>query len=48
MSIKDGLNLKNTVKSALEMMVGNRKVVVKKALDETQTLFDSMMQEYFG
>ena len=24
------------------------KVVVQKALDEAQTLFDSLMQEYFG
>ena len=24
------------------------KVVVQKALDETQLLFDSLMQEYFG
>ena len=24
------------------------KVAVQKALDETQTLFDSLMQEYFG
>lgn len=49
MGIKDdGLNLKNTVKSVIEMMAGNWKVAVQKALDETQTLFDSMMQEYFG
>ena len=26
----------------------NSKVVVQKALDEAQTLFDSLMQEYFG
>ena len=24
------------------------KVIVQKALDEAQTLFDSLMQEYFG
>ena len=24
------------------------KIVVQKALDEAQTLFDSLMQEYFG
>ena len=28
--------------------VDKSKVAVKKALDETQTLFDSLMQEYFG
>ena len=28
--------------------VDNSKVVVQKALDEAQTLFDSLMQEYFG
>ena len=28
--------------------VDKSKVVVKKALDETQTLFDSLMQKYFG
>lgn len=28
--------------------VDKSKVVVQKALDETQTLFDSLMQEYFG
>ena len=28
--------------------VGKSKVAVQKALDETQTLFDSLMQEYFG
>ena len=46
--LKDGLNLKNTVKSVIEMMAGNWKVAEQKVLDETQTLFDSMMQEYFG
>ena len=28
--------------------VDKSKVVVQKALDEAQTLFDSLMQEYFG
>ncbi|MFR7818588.1 MAG: hypothetical protein ACLU22_14355 [Clostridium sp.] len=28
--------------------VDKSKVAVQKALDETQTLFDSLMQEYFG
>jgi type I restriction enzyme S subunit len=28
--------------------VNKSKVAVQKALDETQMLFDSLMQEYFG
>ena len=28
--------------------VNKSKVVVQQALDEAQTLFDSLMQEYFG
>jgi type I restriction enzyme S subunit len=28
--------------------VDKSKVVVQKALNESQTLFDSLMQEYFG
>ena len=28
--------------------IDKSKVVVQKALDEAQTLFDSLMQEYFG
>ena len=28
--------------------VNKSKVAVQKALDETQLLFDSLMQEYFG
>ena len=28
--------------------VDKSKVAVQKALDEAQTLFDSLMQEYFG
>ena len=28
--------------------VDKSKAAVKKALDETQVLFDSLMQEYFG
>ena len=31
-----------------KMQVDKSKVAVQKALDETQTLFDSLMQEYFG
>ena len=31
-----------------EEQVDKSKVAVQKALDETQTLFDSLMQEYFG
>lgn len=31
-----------------KMQVHKSKVAVQKALDETQTLFDSLMQEYFG
>lgn len=28
--------------------VNKSKVAIQKALDEAQTLFDSLMQEYFG
>ena len=28
--------------------IGKSKVAVQKALDETQLLFDSLMQKYFG
>ena len=34
--------------AALVAQVDKSKVAVQKALDETQTLFDSLMQEYFG
>ena len=34
--------------TAFVEQVDKSKVVVQKALDETQTLFDSLMQEYFG
>jgi type I restriction enzyme S subunit len=34
--------------AAFVAQVDKSKVVVQKALDETQTLFDSLMQEYFG
>ena len=34
--------------SAFAEQVDKSKVAVQKALDETQTLFDSLMQEYFG
>ena len=34
--------------SAFVAQVDKSKVVVQKALDEAQTLFDSLMQEYFG
>lgn len=32
----------------IKNQIDKSKVVVQKALDETQTLFDSLMQEYFG
>ena len=34
--------------AAFVYQVNKSKVAVQKALDETQTLFDSLMQEYFG
>lgn len=34
--------------AAFVEQVDKAKVVVQKALDEAQTLFDSLMQEYFG
>ena len=34
--------------AAFVEQVDKSKVVVQKALDEAQTLFDSLMQEYFG
>ena len=34
--------------AAFVAQVDKSKVAVQKALDETQTLFDSLMQEYFG
>ena len=34
--------------AAFVTLVDKSKVAVQKALDETQTLFDSLMQEYFG
>jgi type I restriction enzyme S subunit len=34
--------------AAFASQVDKSKVVVQKALDETQTLFDNLMQEYFG
>ena len=33
---------------AFAEQVDKSKVAVQKALDEAQTLFDSLMQEYFG
>ena len=41
---------KNLLDSYLDIVkqVNKSKVAVQKALDETQTLFDSLMQEYFG
>ena len=32
----------------IKQQVDKSKVVVQKALNETQQLFDSLMQEYFG
>jgi type I restriction enzyme S subunit len=34
--------------AAFVEQVDKSKVAVQKALDEAQTLFDSLMQEYFG
>ena len=34
--------------SAFIRQIDKSKVVVQKALDEAQTLFDSLMQQYFG
>ena len=34
--------------AAFVEQVDKAKVVVQKSLDEAQTLFDSLMQEYFG
>ena len=34
--------------AAFVEQVDKARVVVQKALDEAQTLFDSLMQEYFG
>ena len=34
--------------AAFVHQVDKSKVAVQKALDETQLLFDSLMQEYFG
>ena len=34
--------------NAFVAQVDKSKVVVQKALDEAQVLFDSLMQEYFG
>jgi type I restriction enzyme S subunit len=34
--------------SAFVTQVDKSKVIVQKALDEAQLLFDSLMQEYFG
>ena len=34
--------------SAFVAQVDKSKAVVQKALDEAQTLFDSLMQQYFG
>ena len=34
--------------SVFVTQVDKSKLVVQKALDEVQTLFDSLMQEYFG
>ena len=41
------LDLQNRFAAFVEQ-VDKSKVVVQKALDEAQTLFDSLMQEYFG
>ena len=41
------LDLQNQFANFVEL-VDKSKVAVQKALDEAQTLFDSLMQEYFG
>ena len=41
------LKLQNKFVSFVEQ-VDKSKVAVQKALDETQLLFDSLMQKYFG
>ena len=50
--MKVGIPLPNYRKqkefSVFVQQVNKSKVAVQKALDETQTLFDSLMQEYFG
>lgn len=38
----------NTAVAEFVKQVDKSKVAVQKALDETRTLFDSLMQEYFG
>ena len=56
LSLQDIANLKILLPPVEEQIefenfveqVDKSKVAVKKALDETQTLFDSLMQEYFG
>ena len=45
--IMPSLDLQNQFAAFVEQ-VDKSKVVVQKALDEAQTLFDSLMQEYFG
>jgi type I restriction enzyme S subunit len=34
--------------AAFVVQIDKSKAVVQRALDETQLLFDSLMQEYFG
>ncbi len=34
--------------AAFRVQINNSKTAVQKSLDETQLLFDSLMQEYFG
>lgn len=41
------IELQNEFEQFVEQ-VDKSKVAVQKALDETQKLFDSLMQEYFG
>ncbi|MCI7646694.1 MAG: restriction endonuclease subunit S, partial [Lactobacillus johnsonii] len=41
------LNLQNKFANFVQQ-VDKSKVAVQKSLDETQKLFDSLMQEYFG
>ena len=45
--VNPNIELQNEFAAFVEQ-VDKSKVAVQKALDEAQTLFDSLMQEYFG
>ena len=46
--VLDGLKTSCKYLGIFAIICNKSKVVVQKALDETQLLFDSLMQEYFG